>query len=159
MKLLFKQRFFSVLDSYDIYSEDGSVAYTVKGKLSFSHRLTVYSAQGYEVGTIREAIFALLPRFEIYLGSNLVGFIRKEFSLFKPRYDIDYNGWHIDGDFWGWDYRIIDSGGGLVGTVSKELLHLTDTYVIDVVKSADALLALMFVIAIDAEKCTASKHS
>ena len=29
MKLYFKQRFFSWFDSYDIYHEDGSVAYTV----------------------------------------------------------------------------------------------------------------------------------
>ena len=33
MKLYFKQRFFSWFDSYDIYHEDGSVAYTVEGKL------------------------------------------------------------------------------------------------------------------------------
>ena len=32
MKLYFKQRFFVVLDSYDIYHEDGNVAYTVEGK-------------------------------------------------------------------------------------------------------------------------------
>ena len=29
MRLRFKQRFFSWLDSYDIYTEDGEVAYTV----------------------------------------------------------------------------------------------------------------------------------
>ena len=32
MKLYFKQRFFSWFDSYDIYYEDGSVAYTVEGR-------------------------------------------------------------------------------------------------------------------------------
>lgn len=37
MKLYFKQRFFSWFDSYDIYHEDGSVAYTVEGKLSWGH--------------------------------------------------------------------------------------------------------------------------
>lgn len=33
MKLLFKQRFFSWFDSYDIYNEDGQVIYQVEGKL------------------------------------------------------------------------------------------------------------------------------
>ena len=37
MKLYFKQRFFSWFDSYDIYYEDGSVAYTVEGKLAWGH--------------------------------------------------------------------------------------------------------------------------
>lgn len=35
MKLLFKQRIFSWLDSYDIYDEKGETVYTVKGQLSF----------------------------------------------------------------------------------------------------------------------------
>ena len=30
MRLLFKQRFFSWFDSYDIYHEDGSIAFTVE---------------------------------------------------------------------------------------------------------------------------------
>ena len=34
MKLLFKQRFFSWLDSYDIYDEMGNTVYTVKGDLA-----------------------------------------------------------------------------------------------------------------------------
>ena len=31
MKLLFRQRFFSWFDSYDIYDEDGNTVYVVKG--------------------------------------------------------------------------------------------------------------------------------
>ena len=37
---------------------------------------------------------------------------------------------------------------------SKELFHMTDTYVIDVQDPGNALDALMFVLAIDAEKCS-----
>ena len=37
MKLLFKQRFFSWLDSYDIYDEMGNTVYTVKGELSWGN--------------------------------------------------------------------------------------------------------------------------
>ena len=46
MKLLFKQRFFSWLDSYDIYNEAGQTVYTVKGQLSWGHCLKIYDAQG-----------------------------------------------------------------------------------------------------------------
>ena len=35
MKLLFKQRYFSWFDSYDIYDEAGSAVYVVKGQLSW----------------------------------------------------------------------------------------------------------------------------
>lgn len=34
MKLLFKQRFFTWFDSYDIYNEQGEKAFAVEGKMS-----------------------------------------------------------------------------------------------------------------------------
>lgn len=52
MKLYFKQRFFSWFDSYDIYHEDGSVAYTVEGKLSWGHCLHILSPQGEHIATV-----------------------------------------------------------------------------------------------------------
>ena len=44
MRLLFKQRFFSWFDSYDIYNEDQKPVFTVKGQLSWGHRLLIYDA-------------------------------------------------------------------------------------------------------------------
>ena len=154
MKLLFKQRFFSWFDSYDIYNESSETVYTVKGQLSWGHCLKIYDAMEHEVGTDKERIFTFLPKFEMYLGEQYVGCISKEFSFFKPKYDIDCNGWHIEGDFWEWDYRIIDADDYQVATVSKELFNWTDTYAIEVYNPQDALYALMLVLAIDAEKCS-----
>ena len=71
-----------------------------------------------------------------------------------PHYNIDYNGWHIDGSIMEWDYNILDQRGYSVAGVSKELFHMTDTYVIQVNEPEYALDALMFVLAIDAEKCS-----
>ena len=154
MKLLFKQRLFSWFDSYDIYDEAGNTVYIVKGQLSWGHLLKIYDANHFEVGTVREKIITFLPKFEVYMGNTCVGRISKEFTLFRPKYDIDFNGWHINGDFLEWDYSIIGPRGELVATISKQLLRWTDTYVIDVVNPNDALCALMFVLAIDAEKCS-----
>lgn len=154
MRLIFKQRLFSWFDSYDIYDEAGNTIYVVKGQLSWGHCLKIFDTYGRELGMVKERVLTFLPKFEIYLGNNYVGCISKEFSFFKPRYNIDCNGWHIDGDFFEWDYTVLNAYGGLVATVSKELLHWTDTYVIDVANPRDALCALMFVLAIDAEKCS-----
>lgn len=154
MRLLFKQRFFSWFDSYDIYGENGEIVYTVRGQFSWGHCLKIFDAVGNEIGTVKERIFTLLPKFEIYLGERYVGCISKEFTFFKPVYNIDCNGWHIEGDFFEWDYSILDAQGRDIATVSKELLNWTDTYVIDVCNPQDALCSLMLVIAIDAEKCS-----
>ena len=154
MKLIFKQRFLSWFDSYDIYSEAGEVLYTVKGQLSWGHRFKIFDASGREVAEVSQKIFSFLPRFEMYMGDNYIGCITKEFSFFKPKFSIDCNGWQIDGDFFGWDYTITDESGREIATVSKVLLKWTDTYVIDVRNPLDSLGALMLVIAIDAEKCS-----
>ena len=154
MKLLFKQRLFSLFDSYDIYDEAGNTVYTVKGQLSWGHCLKIYDVNGNEVGTVQERIFTMLPKFEIYEEEKYVGCISKEFSFFKPRYNIDYNGWHVEGNFMEWDYDILNVSRRQVAQVSKQLFNWTDTYVIDVNHPQDALSTLMLVLAIDAEKCS-----
>ena len=154
MKLLFKQRFFSGFDSYDIYNENGETVYTVKGQLSWGHCLKIFDAYGNEVGTVKERIFTLLPKFEMYLGEQYIGCIGKELSLFVSRYNIDCNGWHVEGDWAEWDYSIFNGAGHKVATINKELWKWTDTYVIDVHYPEDVIYALMLVLAIDAEKCS-----
>ena len=133
MKLLFKQRLFSWFDSYDIYDEAGNTVYVVKGQLSWGHKLVIYDAYGNEVGMVVQKVLTFLPKFEIY------------------------NGWHIDGTIMEWNYSILDRSGYSIARVSKELFHMTDTYVIDVQDPGNALDALMFVLAIDAEKCSRNK--
>lgn len=154
MKLLFKQRFFSWFDSYDIYDEARNTVYTVEGQLAWGHCLKIFDAMGREVGTVKEKIFTFLPKFELYLGEQYAGCISKEFALFHPTYNIDCNGWHIEGNWVEWDYTITGPAGNPVAVITKELWNWTDTYVIDVMNPNDALCALMFVLAIDAEKCS-----
>ena len=96
----------------------------------------------------------MIPKFEVYLGERYLGCISKELSFLTPKYDIDFNGWYVEGSFMEWDYTILDSSGNHVASVSKELFHLTDTYILDVDQEENALPVLMFVLAIDAEKCS-----
>ena len=154
MKLLFKQRLFSWFDSYDIYDEAGNTLFVVKGQLAWGHCLRIYDAQGREIGTVKERILTFLPKFEMYLEDRYIGCISKEFTFFVPKYNIDCNGWHVDGDLFEWDYQILNSSGRPVANITKELWNWTDTYVIDVLDPQDALCALMLVLAIDAEKCS-----
>ena len=155
MKLLFRQRFFSWFDSYDIYDEAGRTVYTVEGKLSWGHRLEICGPAGDHLGTVKEEVLTFLPRFALYIGEEYLGCIRKEFTFFRPRFQLDCSGWQVEGNFLEWDYTVVDRAGGLVMQVAKELFHWTDTYTLDIVRPEDALLCLMIVLAIDAAKCSA----
>ena len=154
MSLLFKLLFFSWLDSYDIYSESGTVVYTIQGKLAWGHKLLVSDSAGNELGTIREEPLTFLPRFSIYLGNRKVGQIKKDFTFFRPSFHLDCMGWQVNGNFMEWDYTITDRHGMLIATISKELFHWTDTYILEIDSPENALYVLMVALAIDAAKCS-----
>ena len=156
MRLLFKQRFFSWFDSYDIYDDNGETVYTVEGKLSWGHCLHILNASGEHIGTVQQRVLTFLPKFELYEHEQYIGQIVKEFSFFVPHFTIEGSDWEVDGQFMEWDYTITSASRGTVATISKELFNWTDTYVIDVSDPADTLRALMVVLAIDAEKCSRS---
>ena len=103
---------------------------------------------------MKEVVLTFLPKFELYVGGRYIGCISKELSFFKPRYNIECNGWHVEGDWLEWDYQVLGPQGDLVARVSKEVWNWTDTYTIDVAFPDDALYALMLVLAIDAEECS-----
>lgn len=154
MKLLIKQRVFSWTDTYDVYDENGNVKYFVRAEfLALGHRLHVYDVSQHEVGVIRQKLMVLLPTFEIEVGGVVRGRIEKQFTLFRPKYEVDFNGWRAEGDFLGWDYDVY-AGCSAVIHISKQLFHWGDTYVIDFVNPADELMGLLLVIAIDAANCT-----
>ena len=92
MKLLFRQKFFSWFDSYDITDENGNVVFKIKGQLALGHCLKIYNQFGQEVGMVKEKIISLLPRFIIYENDCQLGYISRKISLFTSSYDIDFKG-------------------------------------------------------------------
>lgn len=154
MKLLFKQRLFSWFDSYDIFDETGAVVYVAKGQFAWGHCIKIFDAFENELGTVKQKLFTLLPKFELYYGQQYVGCISREFTFFKPQYNIDCNGWRVEGNVFEWDYQIYAPNGQVVATVTKEFFNWTDTYSMEIYNPQDALQVLMLVLAIDAEKCS-----
>lgn len=154
MKLYFKQRLLSWFDSYDIYNQYDEVAFTVKGQLSWGHLFKIYDARGVEVGTVKEKLLHFLPTFELYSGGRLIGTVKREFTFFKPKYNIDFNGWQVNGNWLEWDYSITDQNQNTVATLTKQVFHWTDQYDIYIENPNDSLAVVMFIVAMDAEKCS-----
>ena len=150
MKLIFKQRFFSWFDSYDIYDENGDVYFTVKGQLSWGHTFKIYDKNDQEIGMLKQRLFTFLPKYEIYINNRLLGEIHKEFTFFKPKFNITFNNYTVDGDFFDWDYDVYRDGIK-VSSINKEIFKLTDTYTITT-SEEEALISLMIVLAIDSIK-------
>lgn len=154
MQLLIKQRVFSWTDTYDVYDEKEEPKYFVKAEFfALGHQIHVYDKSGKEVGMVKQRLFAVLPCFDIEIGGKETGSVQKEFSFFKPRYELDYNGWRCEGDFLAWEYDVYEACCVAVH-ISKKPFQWGDTYVIDIVDPKDEVMALMLAIAIDAANCT-----
>ena len=137
MNLLIRQRLFSWLDSYDVYADDGTPAYTVKGEVSFGHQLRIYEYSGTPIGLVKEVLLTFMPAFRLYQNGQQIGTLCRKVSLLHPCYEIPELGWSAEGDFMQWNYTLYDG----------------------IADPKNALLVLMIVIAIDAELCTAEKAS
>ncbi|MCQ2527531.1 MAG: LURP-one-related family protein [Saccharofermentans sp.] len=154
MKMFFRQRIISLLDSYDIYDENGSTIFTVKGRFGLSHRFSVYDKYDREVANVEQKILTFLPKFSITAYGNDYGTINRKLTFFRPKYELESMGWTMEGDIFQWDYEIVDENNKLIADVSKKIVSLSDQYWIDVPDEKNALLALLFVLAVDADKCS-----
>lgn len=154
-QLLIKQKVFSWTDTYDVYDSSGNPKYYVKADFfSIGHRIRVYDkASGREVGLIQEKVLRIFKEFEITINGFSQGIIKKQFSLFRPKYNVDYKGWRLEGDFLQWNYDVYEQSR-LVVHISKQLFRWGDTYVLDIANDADEIPALMVAIAMDAAKCS-----
>ena len=159
MQLLIKQRVFSWSDTYDIYDEYGNPKYYVEAEIfSWGHKLHVYNQEGIELGVIKEKVFSFLPQFQIEINGEVVGTISRNFTFFKNNYQVDYRGWHVEGDFFGWNYEIYE-GDEMVLGITKKVLTWGDTYVLDILREEDEIHGLLLVIAIDAANCKSSNNN
>ena len=153
MELLIKQRVFSWSDTYDVYDQWEEPKYFVKAELfTLGHIIHVYDRQNREVGCIRQRLLTLLSKFELEIGGESLGELREEFTLFRPNYTLDCNGWKVSGNFLGWEYDVTN-GDRTVMHITKELFHWGDTYVLHIENPEDEILCLLIAIAIDAANC------
>jgi uncharacterized protein YxjI len=91
-----------------------------------------------------------LPEYTIYTSGQPIATAKKEFTLFKPRFNIwsAYGDYTIEGNFLGMDFSIFKSGKQ-VAQVSKRWFSFGDTYGVDITDDEDYAFILALVIVID----------
>ena len=148
MKLYIKEKVFSWGEKFTVRDALGNDKYLVQGPaFSFGKKLCVYDMTGREIAVIQQQVFTLLPRFQVTCGGTTAQ-VKKEFSLFTPRYTIEGLGWEVVGHFWEHDYQILRNGSPIV-TITKEWMTWGDSYELDIAPGADEIMALAVVLTID----------
>ena len=150
--LYVKQKVFSIGEKFTVTDGAGTVRYFVQGSfVRIPKSFSITSPDGTEVARVAHEPFALLPRFTVDVGGTRQMTIRKQWSVFKPRYAIDAPGLQVDGDWWNLNFTVTRQGEQ-VARIHQELFTWGDTYEIDVNDEALEVLMLALVVAVDRVK-------
>ncbi|MGI6050191.1 MAG: LURP-one-related/scramblase family protein [Acetivibrionales bacterium] len=150
-RLYIKQKVFSIRDRYSIFDEQGQPVFNVEGKIfSFGAKIHLYDAAGMELLYIEQKLFRFLPEYHIYSGNTLIAVIKKEFSLFKPKLNIQsqFGDYSFIGNLFGMDFSIVRDNM-VIGELHKVWLSWGDSYELIVENENDVPLFCALSIAID----------
>lgn len=149
MTFYMKQKIFSWTDRFTIKGELGDDRYYVEGELfSWGHKLHVFDMNNQEVAFIKQELFTLLPKFEVYIDGIFAVEVKKEFTFFVQKYTLEGMDWTVDGDFWEHRYEITGPQGR-VASITRAFFTWGDSYQIDIAGGTDEVLVLATVLAID----------
>lgn len=151
MRYLIKQKIFSIGDKFTIRDENENPRYEVVGKVfTLGKKLDLYDIQGNHLIYIEQKLFRFLPEYNIYRDGVFLAQVKKEFTFFKPRFNIDsqYGNFDIDGDVFAHEFNIYKDGR-IVASVSKKWISWSDTYTVDINNEEDQAFILSLVIVLD----------
>ena len=154
MKLYIKQKVFSFRDKFTVKAENEDDLYIAEGVLlSLGKQLHVYDMNGNAVAFIKQKLLSWMPRFVIEIGGQEVCEISQKFQFFGHNFNIDGLTWHLDGDFWGHEYRLLN-GGETIMRLSKKWFTWGDSYEMDISAAPEQeLLCLCIALAVDCALC------
>ncbi|WP_030752539.1 LURP-one-related/scramblase family protein [Streptomyces griseus] len=151
MKYLVRDKIFAIGDDYWIEDEAGRHAFLVDGKaLRLRDTLELKAPDGRVLVTLREKFFSLRDTMTIERDDRPLATVRrKRLSLLRNHYrvtlvdgtELDVSGRILDREF------AVEYDGELLAHISRRLLRVRDTYVVDVVRE-DADAALLIAVAV-----------
>lgn len=146
-----REKVFSFGDNFTIRDIDGYDAYKVKGKVfSFGNKLRLYSMDDRELVYIEQKLFKFLPEYLIYENGTVTAVLKKKFSFFKQRLQIEsrYGDFYIEGDVFAHNFAIFRNGI-LVADIRKKVFTFGDTYEVNIDDNESYPFILSMVIVID----------
>ncbi|HYN95493.1 MAG TPA: LURP-one-related family protein [Pilimelia sp.] len=148
-----RERFFDIGDDFDITDDSGRTVYHVDGKvLSLRNRLVLEDPSGQEVASVHRHLVALRPTYEITIGGQKAGEVRKSlFTPFREKFTVDIPGpddLELTGDLFDHEFTV-ERDGREVAAVSKRWLSVRQTYGVRIADGEDHLLILASVLALE----------
>lgn len=151
MKYLVREKIFTFGDKFVIKDEMERPAFEVVGKVfTLGNKLNIYNMNGKKLVYIEQKLLRFLPEYNIYMNGDLVATVKKEFTFFKPKFNINSNFGYfsIDGDIFNYNFSIYRDRRK-VAVISKKWFAWSDTYGVDIDEGESHVFILALVIVLD----------
>lgn len=151
MNYYIKQKVFTLGDRYTIKNQYGDDVYEVQGKIfTLGAKLRILDMAGGERLYIEQELFRLMPRYNIFENGALRAAVKKRFTLFNSRFEVESSSgfYEIDGSLFAMSFNI-SRDGAPAASVSKAWFSWGDSYEISIREGEDAPLLLAMVIIVD----------
>jgi uncharacterized protein YxjI len=139
MRFIVNQKYWTIGDRFYINDDQGRAWFSVEGKIfTIGKKMTLFDNAGAEVYFLKQKLFSLTGRWELIQNSNVKGLFRRRVfnAPFSRVYFIESENfkYKIKGNVFAFNFRIYDlnNGNAEVATISKKILKIRDTYVVDV---------------------------
>ena len=101
MKLVLKEKVFTLKERFNVTNEEEQTLYTIEGKLlSWGHQLDIADASGAHVAHVRQKVLALLPRYFITCEGMEEMELKGHLNIVHPHYTLETpdGDWEVRGD-------------------------------------------------------------
>lgn len=151
-QLYIKQKVFSLSGKFTVKDQQERDVYYVEGSfLQIPKTFSIKNVARDEIALITKKVFSFLPKFFVEVNGKEAVTIKKEFSLFKPRYTINGVGIEVKGNWWDMNFQVVQHGE-VVGNVSKKWFTWGDSYEVQIVNEEMEAIIVALVVAIDCVK-------
>ena len=151
-QLYIKQKVFSLSGKFTVKDQQEKDVYYVEGSfMKIPKTFSIRDENKNEIALITKKVLSFLPKFFVEINGQEVLTIKKEFSFFKARYNIEAAGMEVLGNWWDMDFQVLQNGK-VIGKVNKEWFTWGDSYKVQILNEELETIVIALVIAIDCVK-------
>ena len=151
MILFFERRITSWTSRFNVYKEDGNVFCQICGKLSAAGKFLVLDEDGNQIGEVSETLLSVPSRFRLIKDGKVQATVKKG-GFLRSGYTAD-NGWTVEDKTKDWNWTIRKEDGSEAARLSRVLPDASGLNAVVIADDADPLLAVMMIVAVDAQRC------
>ena len=152
MKLYFKKKTIAVNDQIPcLVDQDGNLVYDWKISVMLAKKIRVFDAEKNEVAEIKQVLKSLMPKYQIFIGGEMVLEIKKEFHPILPKYTLSGQGWEMENKPLIYEYGVKQGDRQIMSAGRSEdaLEWQAHAFEVEIFETKDQLLAAAVAIAIN----------